>query len=70
MEMVVIVKESDQGDKAARADRHSHGTEIGSVESGAKPRHATDVRTGSNSAILSCIYKSMKSSIDSDAEWH
>ena len=38
MEMVVIVKESD---KAARADRHSHGTEIGSVESGAKPCHAT-----------------------------
>jgi hypothetical protein len=66
MEMVVIVKESD---KAARADRHSHGTEIGSVESGAKPCHATDVRTGPNSAILSCIYKSTKSSINSDTEW-
>lgn len=55
---------------SARADRHSHGTEIGSVESGAKPCHATDVRTGPNSAILSCIYKSTKSSINSDTEWH
>jgi hypothetical protein len=41
--MVVVVQEEHQ--VCERADHLSHGTEIGSVVSGAKPCHATDVQT-------------------------
>lgn len=55
---------------SARADRHSHSTEIGSVESGAKLCHATDAQTSPNSAISTLAYKPVESNIYSGTGWH